>query len=174
MFPKVVVSPRTVDEVAKIFAYARKKKLPVTIRAAGSSLSGQAQGDGVLIDARKHWVGATVEDGGKRLRVRPGTVMFRANLALQPYGYRLGPDPASSGVATIGGVIANNSSGMCCGTVESSYKTLESISFLLPSGNYFDTADPEAEEQFRRMEPDLSFGLVAIKNGVEKTQKLGY
>ena len=86
MFPKVVVSPRTVDEVAKIFAYARKKKLPVTIRAAGSSLSGQAQGDGILIDARKHWVGATVEDGGKRLRVRPGTVMFRANLALQQHG----------------------------------------------------------------------------------------
>ena len=94
MFPKVVVSPRTVDDVAKIFAYARAKKLPVTIRAAGSSLSGQSQGDGILIDARKHWAGVTVEEGGKRLRVRPGTVMFRANLALQPYGYRLGPDPA--------------------------------------------------------------------------------
>ena len=57
MFPKVVASPRTVDDVAKIFAYARAKKLPVTIRAAGSSLSGQSQGDGILIDARKHWLG---------------------------------------------------------------------------------------------------------------------
>src|SRR6202051_1472800 len=57
MFPKVVVTPRPLDEVAKIFAYARKKKLPVTIRAAGSSLSGQSQGDGILIDARRHWVG---------------------------------------------------------------------------------------------------------------------
>src|ERR1700730_787438 len=172
MFPKVVVSPRTVDEVGKIFAYARKKKLPVTIRAAGSSLSGQAQGDGILIDARKHWIGATVGDGGKRLRVRPGTVMFRANLALQSHGYRLGPDPASSGVATVGGVIANNASGMCCGTVENSYKTLESISFLLPSGTFINTADPDAVKQFSLAEPELAAGLLEIKQEIEKDQQL--
>ena len=85
-----------------------------------------------------------MEDGGKRLRVRPGTVMFRANLALHPYGYRLGPDPASSGVATVGGVIANNAGGMGCGTVENSYQTLESVSFLLPSGTHINTADHAA------------------------------
>jgi D-lactate dehydrogenase len=81
--------------------------------------------------------------------------MFRANLALQPYGYWLGPDPASSGVATVGGVIANNASGMCCGTVENSYKTLESIWFLLPSGTRINSADPEAEKQFNLDEPEL-------------------
>jgi D-lactate dehydrogenase len=79
MFPKVVVAPRTVAEVASMFAYARQKRLTVTIRAAGSSLSGQSQGDGILIDARPHWAGCTVEDHGQRLRVCPGTVMFRAN-----------------------------------------------------------------------------------------------
>lgn len=168
MFPKVVVTPRTVDEVAKIFDYAHMKKLSVTIRSAGSSLSGQSQGDGILIDARKHWAGVTVEDGGKRLRVRPGTIMFRANLALHPYGYRLGPDPASSGVATVGGVIANNASGMCCGTVENSYKTLESVSFLLPSGTHINTADPDAEDQFSLAEPDLAAGLMEIKGEIEK------
>ena len=83
MFPKVVVSPRTVEEVSSIFAYARKKGISVTIRSAGSSLSGQSQGDGILIDARKHWAGCSVENNGQRLRVRPGTVMFRANLALK-------------------------------------------------------------------------------------------
>jgi D-lactate dehydrogenase len=172
MFPKVVVSPRTVDEVSKIFAYAQEKKIPVTIRAAGSSLSGQSQGDGILIDARKHWAGVTVEDGGKRLRVRPGTVMFRADLALHPYGYRLGPDPASSGVATVGGVIANNASGMCCGTVENSYKTLESVSFLLPSGTRINTADPDAENQFMLAEPKLAEGLREIKQEIEKDPQL--
>jgi D-lactate dehydrogenase len=172
MFPKVVVSPRNVDAVAKIFAYSREKKVPVTIRAAGSSLSGQSQGDGILIDARKHWAGTGVEDGGKRLRVLPGTVMFRANLALNRYGYRLGPDPASSGVATVGGVIANNASGMCCGTVENSYKTLESISFLLPSGTRINTADPDAERQFALAEPALAAGLVQIKQVIEEDEKL--
>jgi hypothetical protein len=163
MFPKVVVSPRTVDDVAKIFAYAQEKQVSVTIRSAGSSLSGRSQGDGILIDARKHWAGATVEDGGKRLRVQPGTVMFRANLALHPYGYRLGPAPASSGVATVGGVMANNASGMCCGTIENSYKTLESVSFLLPSGTRINTANPDAENQFNIAEPRLAAGLMEIK-----------
>jgi D-lactate dehydrogenase len=172
MFPKVVVTPGTVEDVAKIFAYAQEKKISVTIRSAGSSLSGQSQGDGILIDARKHWVGTTVENGGKRLRARPGTVMFRANLALQPHGYRLGPDPASSGVATIGGVIANNASGMCCGTVENSYKTLESLSFLLPSGTRINTADPDAENQFNLAEPELAAGLVEIKQEIEKDPQL--
>src|ERR1700727_2545427 len=73
MFPKVVVSPRNEEDVAAIFAYARNNGLTVTIRAAGSSLSGQSQGDGILIDARKHWAGWTVEENGRRLRVRPGT-----------------------------------------------------------------------------------------------------
>src|ERR1700756_3617043 len=172
MFPKVVVSPKSVAEVSKIFAYAQEKKISVTIRSAGSSLSGQSQGDGILIDARKHWAGATVEDGGKRLRVRPGTIMFRANLALHPYEYRLGPDPASSGVATVGGVIANNASGMCCGTVENSYKTLESVSFLLPSGTHINTADLDAENQFDLAEPDLAAGLMEIKEEIERDQAL--
>ena len=66
MFPKIVVSPKSVVEVSKIFTYAKAKKLPVTIRSAGSSLSGQSQGDGILVDARKHWAGVTVEDGGQR------------------------------------------------------------------------------------------------------------
>lgn len=76
LFPRIVVSPRSVREVAAVFAYARKKRIPVTIRAAGSSLSGQSQGDGILIDARKHWAGWVVEEEGARLRVKPGTVLF--------------------------------------------------------------------------------------------------
>jgi D-lactate dehydrogenase len=172
MFPKVVVSPRTVEEVSSIFAYARKKGISVTIRSAGSSLSGQSQGDGILIDARKHWAGCSVENDGQRLRVRPGTVMFRANLALKPYGYRLGPDPASSGVCTIGGVIANNASGMCCGTAENSYKTLESVSFLLPSGTFINTADHHAEQQFALKEPALAQGLLEIRREIEQDHEL--
>src|SRR5208283_1829232 len=114
-------------------ARASRTEAPVTIRAAGSSLSGQSQGDGILLEARRHWAGWNIEDQGRRLRVRPGTVMFRANLALAAYGYRLGPDPASGSVCTVGGVIANNASGMCCGTAQNSYKTIDSLTFLLAS-----------------------------------------
>ncbi|MEJ0001048.1 MAG: FAD-binding and (Fe-S)-binding domain-containing protein [Verrucomicrobiota bacterium] len=166
MFPKIAVTPRTEEDVARIFAYAREKKQTVTIRAGGSSLSGQSQGDGILLDARKHWAGWTVEDGGRRLRVKPGSVMFRANLALAPYGYRLGPDPASSGVATIGGIVANNASGMCCGIAQNSYKTIRSMTFILPSGTRIDTADPDAEKKFREAEPVLANGLMEIRSEI--------
>lgn len=172
MIPKVIVTPTTEEQVLAIFKYAREKQIPVTIRASGSSLSGQAQGDGILLDARKHWAGATVEAAGKQLRVRPGTIMFRANLALRPYGYRLGPDPASGSVASIGGVVANNSSGMCCGTAQNSYKTISSLSFMLPSGTRINTADPDAEAQFQRAEPALCEGLKEIKAEIEADTEL--
>ncbi|MFI4875434.1 MAG: FAD-binding and (Fe-S)-binding domain-containing protein [Blastopirellula sp. JB062] len=167
LFPKVIVLPRTVDEVRQIFAYAHQKRISVTIRASGSSLSGQAQGDGILIEARRHWAGWTIEDEGRRLRVRPGTVLFRANLALAPYGYRLGPDPASGSVCTIGGVVANNSSGMCCGTAQNSYQTLESLTFMLPSGHLIDTAAPSAAADFAAAAPELNAGLLEIKREIE-------
>ncbi|EAQ80127.1 FAD-binding and (Fe-S)-binding domain-containing protein [Blastopirellula marina] len=167
LFPKVIVLPRHVEEVRQIFAYAKRKQLPVTIRASGSSLSGQAQGDGILIEARRHWAGWTIEEEGRRLRVRPGTVLFRANLALAPHGYRLGPDPASGSVCTIGGVVANNSSGMCCGTAQNSYQTIESLTFLLPTGHLIDTANPNAAEDFASAAPELNAGLLEIKREIE-------
>ena len=141
LFPKAVVVAGSVEDVRKVLAYARERDETVTFRAAGTSLSGQAQGDGILVDVRRHWTGVTVEEGGRRLRARPGTILYRANLALAPHGYRLGPDPASASACTIGGVIANNSSGMCCGTTQNSYKTVSSLTFLLPSGTLIDTAD---------------------------------
>jgi len=172
MFPQAVVVARTVDDVRSVLAYARGKRIPVTFRAAGTSLSGQAQGDGILVDVRRHWGGVAVEDGARRLRARPGTILSRANLALAPHGYRLGPDPASAAACTIGGVIANNSSGMCCGTTQNSYKTVVSLKLLLPSGTLIDTAAPDAEERFARDEPALAAGLAEIKREIEADAEL--
>ena len=87
LFPKVVVIARDVDDVRKVLRYARENGATVTFRAAGTSLSGQAQGDGILVDVKRYWNGATVEAKGQRLRVRPGTILARANLALRS-GYR--------------------------------------------------------------------------------------
>ena len=65
-----------------------------------------------------------VEDGGARLRARPGTILGHANALLRPVGRRLGPDPASADVATIGGVIANNAGGMRCTLERNAYHTV--------------------------------------------------
>jgi D-lactate dehydrogenase len=172
LFPKVIVIARNVDDVRKVLEYARQKHESVTFRAAGTSLSGQAQGDGILVDVRRHWAGVSVEAGGRRLRARPGTILSRANLALLAHGYRLGPDPASASACTIGGVIANNSSGMCCGTTQNSYKTLSSLKFMLPSGTFIDSAREDAEQQFAATEPALATGLMEIKREIESDPEL--
>src|SRR6516165_9235466 len=172
LFPKVVVIARTVDDIRKLLEYARKKHESVTCRSAGTSLSGQAQSDGILVDVRRHWAGVNVEAGGRRLRARPGTILSRANLALVAHGYRLGPDPASASACTIGGVIANNSSGMCCGTTQNSYKTLSSLTFMLPSGMLIESARPDAEQQFAAAEPALVAGLMEIKREIEADPEL--
>jgi D-lactate dehydrogenase len=172
LFPKVVVIARTIDDVRKVLEYARRTKQSVTFRAAGTSLSGQAQGDGILVDVRRHWAGISVEAAGRRLRARPGTVLSRANLALLAHGYRLGPDPASASACTIGGVVANNSSGMCCGTTQNSYKMLSSLTFMLPSGTLIDTAREDAQRQFESAEPELAAGLMQIKGEIEADPQL--
>ncbi len=166
MFPRAVVLSRSIADVQSVLAYAQRKGVPVTFRAAGTSLSGQAQGDGILVESLRNWIGCTVEDGGRRLRSRPGTILARANAALKPYGYRLGPDPASKAACTVGGVIANNASGMCCGTTENSYRTLRALTFVLPSGTVVDTAAPDAEERLAAAEPELAAGLLRIREQI--------
>ncbi|HMK73194.1 MAG TPA: FAD-binding and (Fe-S)-binding domain-containing protein, partial [Myxococcaceae bacterium] len=172
LFPAAVIVARDVEDLRKVFAYARARRQTVTMRAAGTSLSGQSQGDGLLVDVRRHWAGVWVEAGGRRLRARPGTVMAHANAALSRTGYRLGPDPASANACTVGGVIANNSSGMCCGTAQNAYKTLASLTFLLPSGTLWDSAAPGADRRFAEVEPALARGLLQIKEEIEADPEL--
>ncbi len=111
-------------------------------------------------------------DDGARARIRPGTTVLRANTTLARYGRLLGPDPASAIACTVGGVVANNASGMTAGTTRNSYRTLASLTFVLPSGTVVDTADPAADEELARAEPDLCAGLLALKAEIEADQEL--
>ena len=166
VIPKVVVMAREAEDVAKCFAYGRREGIPVTLRAGGTSLSGQAQGEGIMVDVRRHWRGVEALDGGARARVRAGTLLGHANRVLARHGRKLGPDPASTDIATVGGVIANNSGGMRCGVVADSYSTVRELTFVLPSGTTIDSGAPGAEEQFARAEPELASGLERIRDEI--------
>jgi D-lactate dehydrogenase len=163
LLPTAVAVPRDVADVRQVFGYCRRSGIPAGLRAAGTSLSGQAQTSGILIDVRRHWAGMVVEDEGRRLRVRPGTVLDHANQVLARYGRRLGPDPASGAVATLGGVIANNSSGMRCTLEQDAYHTVRSMTLVLASGAVIDTAATGAEDEFARQEPALARGLLELR-----------
>jgi D-lactate dehydrogenase len=162
LVPQAVVVVRDRTDVASLFRASAAAGIPLTFRSGGTSLSGQGVTDGVLVDTRRHFRRVEVHDGGARVRVQPGATVRQVNAWLAPLGYRLGPDPASETACTIGGVIANNSSGMACGTEFNAYRTIRSMTFVLPSGTVIDSAAPDADEQLRVREPELYQGLLRL------------
>ncbi len=167
LIPRAVVLPSSVDEVRSLFRLSHEARIPMTFRAAGTSLSGQAVSDGLLVDVARHFRSVTVLENGRRVRVEPGAIGGAVNRILRPYGVRIGPDPASVNTCTLGGILSNNSSGMCCGVEQNAYHTLESLTFLLPSGTLVDTAASDADETFRAEEPALAEGILQLKRELE-------
>lgn len=161
--PSVVVKPRTPNEMLRLLSYCRTHGRKAVFRAAGTSLNGQSQASDVLIDVRAHWQGCSVESNGDILRTKPGTILAHANARLARFKRKLGPDPASHGACTIGGVIANNAGGMRCTLDRDAYHTLADCTFILPSGTLIDTARPGAEARFAELEPALAEGLMALR-----------
>jgi D-lactate dehydrogenase len=166
LVPEAIVRPRDVDEMRALFAWARRRRRHVTFRAAGTSLSGQSVSDDVLVEIGPFFRRAAVEEGGARIRAQPGVIGGHLNRLLAPHGTRLGPDPASIDAAMIGGILANNSSGMCCGVAQNSYHTLGGVVVLLADGTLVDTAPPDADDQLRRLRPDLHAEMIAVRDAI--------
>jgi D-lactate dehydrogenase len=164
--PQAVVVPQGAAEVARLLRASAAQGVSVTFRSGGTSLSGQAVTDGVLVDTRRHFREVEVLDDGERVRVQPGAVVRQVNARLAPHGRKLGPDPASESACTIGGVVNNNSSGMACGTEHNTYRTLESLVLVLPSGTVIDTGAVDSDERLRSLEPDLYEGLDRLRERV--------
>lgn len=166
LIPEGVATPRNAEDVGELLRRSRELNLPATFRSGGTSLSGQALSASLLIDTRQHFRGIEVLDGGARVRVQPGATIRSVNARLAPFGRKLGPDPASEIACTVGGVIANNSSGMACGTEFNTYRTLESMVLILPSGTVIDTARADADARLRELEPELHEGLLRLRRRV--------
>lgn len=150
LIPKLVVRVESEAEVVSLLKLAHEMKVPVTFRAAGTSLSGQAISDSVLIVLGDNWNGREIRNGGEQIRLQPGVIGANANAVLLPYQRKIGPDPASINAAKIGGIVANNASGMCCGTAQNSYKTLAGLRLVLSDGTVVDSEDATSVESFRQ------------------------
>jgi D-lactate dehydrogenase len=172
LIPRAVVQPVNSQEIRELFQYSRESNIPLTFRAGGTSLSGQAITDGILVDVGRFWRGAKVEAAGRFLRFQPGLIGQQANQMLKVYGTKIGPDPASITAARMGGILSNNASGMCCGVTQNAYHTLRSLTFMLPSGTEIDTAAPNADALFREREPELAAALLVLKKQLEENPKL--
>jgi len=159
LVPKIVIKADHENEVAALLRASHSCRVPVTFRAAGTSLSGQAVTDSVLIVAGSRWQEFEVLEEGRRIRLQPGVIGRQANSWLKPFGKKIGPDPASINAAMIGGIAANNASGMCCGTSQNSYKTVSSMRLVLHDGSVLDTGSSTSRMAFRASHPEFIAAL---------------
>ena len=172
LVPKIVIKTDTPDEVATILELTNKMKLSVTFRAAGTSLSGQAISDSILIVTSRNFRDFRVSKDKKLISLQPALTGQEANNILAPFGKKIGPDPASINAAMIGGIAANNASGMCCGIADNSYKTLKSMKLIFKDGTRLDTADENSKEAFRKTHGEFLSDLKKIANDTINNEEL--
>lgn len=155
LVPQVVVRSDNEREVSLLLATASAHNIPVTFRAAGTSLSGQAVSDSVLIVAGKNWEGYSIGDQAETVTLQPGVIGSKVNDYLRPYGRKFGPDPASIKSCMVGGIVMNNASGMSCGIHANSDRVLLSGRLVFADGTILDTADDASRESFAKTHPDI-------------------
>ncbi len=166
LLPKIVVRSNGEDEVAQILRLAHSMNVPVTFRAAGTSLSGQAITDSVLVVAGKNWEKYSIGQGAETITLQPGIIGARVNEILAPFGKEFAPDPASKNSAMVGGIVINNASGMSCGTHANSDKILRSMRIVLADGTVLDTGDPESRKQFANTHPGIIEGIKQLHDDI--------
>ena len=170
--PKVVVKAEDEREVRRLIRLCQQCGTPFTFRAAGSSLSGQCSSEDVLIVCNDGFKKMEVIDDGKALKCECGVIGSDANDLLKPYNRKIGPDPATLATALVGGILNNNSSGMCCGTAQNSYKTIRSIRVVLLDGTVLDTSDKKSIEQFLREKPQMVEEILQLRKEILADEEL--
>lgn len=168
--PKIVIMAYSENEIILIINLSSKFNIPITFRAYGSSLSGQALSDSVLVISTFNWNGINFKEDVIRLSC--GVIGSSANDILKPYGKKIGPDPATIAMASIGGIIANNSSGMCCGVKQNSYQTIKSIRVILYDGSILDTSSKDSIESFLINHKDMVVALFDLRDEILASSEL--
>ncbi len=172
LVPEEVLTPADEAGVVRILERARRDGKKVTFRAAGTSLSGQASTDSLLVVCGKKWERFEVLDGGKRIRVQPGLTGGRVNTILKPYGRKFTPDPASIASAMVGGIVANNASGMCCGTHANAERMIRFARLVLADGTILDTGDAASRDAFTKSHPQFLARLAELRDRVQNDSEL--
>ena len=172
LIPWLVIRAIDEVEVSYLLRLADYFSLPVTFRAAGTSLSGQAVSDSILIVAGKHWERYSISPDGEQITLQPGIIGQRVNELLAPYGRKFAPDPASVKSAMVGGIVMNNASGMNCGTHANSDRMLLSARIVLADGTILDTGDPDSRAVFHRSHWYFNYRIWELRNAIRENTKL--
>lgn len=150
--PSAVAFPKNEDELSALLKIAHENDVPITPRGAGSGLAGGAIGEGIIIDLSRYLRSIDAVDLEKRtVKVQPGVVLDRLNGYLKPYGYCFGPDVATSSRATVGGMIASDSSGARAMLYGTTANHIRSLTVALADGR-IDVITPRANKLQQQQE----------------------
>ncbi len=147
IIPTCVVAPRDTSDVVAVVKYAHARKIPVVARGAGTGLAGETLCNGIVFDMTRYMNRIiSVDNNGTKAVCEPGVVLEDLNNFVAKYGRKIGPDPSSSNRATVGGVVANNSTGAHFLQYGYIVNYVESIEAVLVDGNvvqFENDFDPE-------------------------------
>jgi D-lactate dehydrogenase len=166
LVPRLVVRATEEAQVQRLLRLAASHRVPLTFRAAGTSLSGQAVTDSVLVVLAGGWRKVVVHGDGAEVTLGPGVIGAEANALLARHGRKIGPDPASIQACMIGGIVANNASGMCCGTAQNTYRTLAGMRVVLADGAVVDSRDAASRAAFAADHRHVVDGLAALRDAL--------
>lgn len=172
LIPKIVIRSMDEQEVSRIMKAASSEGISVTFRAAGTSLSGQAISDSVLVVAGKNWEQYSYDPATTDITLEPGLVGAEVNRILAKYGRHFGPDPASIGSCMVGGIVMNNASGMSCGIEFNSDRMLSSARLVFPDGTILDTGSSESRDAFMKVHPEIIEGIASLRDEVLEDKEL--
>jgi len=173
LIPKLVVKVHNEEEARFVMRQCYQLKIPVTVRASGTSLSGQAVTNSVLmLIVSSEWQNYRIAKDGSEITLQPGVLGARANTYLAPLRKRIGPDPASINHAQIGGIVANNAAGMSSGVQYNSYHTIRHMRILFSDGTLLDTSDKESRKRFLEEKKEFSDAVSALAKEVKKNKPL--
>lgn len=172
LVPKLVLKLDDIQQVQSVVKLCYRYTIPLTFRAAGTSLSGQAISDSVLVTLSDNWRDHEILDDGERIRLQPGVIGADANRYLLPFKRKIGPDPASINACKIGGIVANNASGMCCGVANNSYHTIDTMELVLADGSILNSGDEKSVKRFKKSHQKILDGLQYLVQKIKNDPQL--
>lgn len=173
LLPKLVIKVHNEEEAVQVITNCHRLNIPLTVRAAGTSLSGQSVSDSVLmLLVPSKWRTYSINSDQSVITAQPSVTGAKMNSVLAKYNKKIGPDPASINHASIGGIVANNAAGMASGIRWNSYHTITGLRIVLNDGTVLDTRDEDSRKQFLSSQKERITKLQALADHVNNKPEI--
>lgn len=168
--PSAIVYPTDEQDVQEICRHSFSRKVPITARGAGTGLLGQSLSSGIILDFTKH-MNKIIDIDDYHVTVQPGIVKGQLDKELKKRNKFLPPDPASSNYCTIGGMIADNSSGIHCLGYGSTISFLQEVNVIYSDGKLGFASPTKCDDKMKKLGELLSPHIHEIKHQFPKVSK---